>query len=91
MAVVIRQVTAGTAPLFLCTVPPGSFVQFATSATAASVAWGTSSAVTFASGAFLTPNASMEFSNPVNGDSFDVWVVTSTGTDAVSATVITNG
>jgi hypothetical protein len=92
MTVNIRQITAGLSSQKLGTAVPGSTVILSTSDASADVVWDTAQSVTFATGAFVPENTvPLVFQVPPESRSFDIWVISGTGTHTVSLTVISPG
>ena len=90
MAINIDQVTGTTgSTAFLTRVPSGAYLILSTNDPNADIVWGTSSAVTFTTGAFVPPGTGVMLTNPVTSPPFDVWVISGTGGHPVTATVIT--
>jgi hypothetical protein len=90
VAVSIRQVAgSSTAATFLAHVPSDATVVLS-SGSAATVAWGPGTSVTFTTGALFSTTPFV-FRNPSVSAGFDIYVITGTGTATVSATVVTAG
>ena len=93
MAVSLYQVTVptsggGTAPAFICTVPPATTVILSSTQASADVFLGTNTAVTSANGAPLDTGGPTTITNPAGASTFTLYGVAGTGTHVVGVITI---